>query len=104
MVPRPQTRQRVVSAGGGCRLGVGSGGGGEELTRVGERAGDVGGCEQAEVTDLDEAGGQDVQQEAADELVGGKGGTLAVLGSEGDAAILEGNEALVGDADAVGVA
>jgi hypothetical protein len=74
------------------------------MTRLGERAGDVEGCEQAEVTDLDEASGQEVQQEAADELVGGQRGTRAVLGGEGDAAIVEGNEALVGDADAVGVA
>src|SRR5881628_1104811 len=64
----------------------------------------MGGREQAVVADLDEAGGQDVQQEAADELVGGKRGALAVLGGEGDAASIEGDEALVGDADAVGVA
>src|SRR5437867_1671426 len=56
----PGRRRRVVGASGGWRLGVGSGGGREELTRLGEGAVDVGGCEQAVVTDLDEAGRQDV--------------------------------------------
>jgi hypothetical protein len=45
-----------------------------------------------------------VEQEAADELVGRKRDVLAVLGGEGDAAWAAGDETLVGDADAVGVA
>ncbi len=59
-----------------------------------------------------EALGQDVHQEAADELVGGQRHRLVsarsvdavVLVSEGDPALVGFDEAVVGDGDAVGVA
>ena len=94
----------VASAGDRRRLEQGAG-----LGQVGG-AGGVG--EEAVVADAVEAGGQDVDQEAADELAGGEGHQLApglalgavVLPAEGDAALVEGDQAAVGDGDAVGVA
>ena len=79
-------------------------------------AGQVGGAlavgEQAVVADAMEALGQDVDQEAADELVGGQRHRLVsarpvdavVLVSEGDAALVGLDEAVIRDGDAVGVA
>ena len=66
--------------------------------------------EESEVPDADKATGQDVKQEAAQELMGGNGHDLllAAVGivppTEGDAIVFEGHEAMVGDGDAVGVA
>src|SRR5215218_9383227 len=68
--------------------------------------------EQAVVADAVEAARQDVEQEAADELVGGKGHDLLPVGSvtavilvaEGDAGLVEGEQAPVRNGDPVGVA
>ena len=67
--------------------------------------------EQAVVADAVEAGWQDVDQEAADELVCRERHALVsiaardavVLPLEGDALLVEGNQAAVGDGDTVGV-
>ena len=62
------------------------------------------------MADLHEAGGQHVQQESADELVSIEAHLLlevvvaAVAVAEGDTAIVEGQDAMIGDSDAVGVA
>ena len=56
------------------------------------------------MANLDEAGGQDVEEEAADELVRAERDGLAVLGGKADGVVVDGHEALIGDADAVGVA
>ncbi len=64
----------------------------------------------SEVPDPDQAAGQDVKQEAAQELMGGNGHglLLAAVGivppAEEDAIVFEGHEPMVGDGDAVGVA
>ena len=66
--------------------------------------------EPAEGADFLEALGQDMQQEAADEVAERKGHLLlgvavgAVAPGEGDAAVGDGADAVVGDGDAVGVA
>ena len=68
--------------------------------------------EHAIVADLDEAFGQDVQLQAADELLAGEGHGLSpgivrvVLVGEGDGAggPVQGENAVIGDADPVGVA
>ncbi len=52
---------------------------------------------------LAEASGQDVLEEAANELHAGDGRGAAVLGREGDLAVFHGEEARVGDPHAVGV-
>ena len=60
--------------------------------------------------DADKAAGQDVKQEAAQELMGGNGHDLllaavsVVSPTEGDAIVFEVQETMVGDGDAVGVA
>lgn len=77
--------------------------GGESLGG-GEAAGDVGGREEAVVTDLSEALGQDVEEEAADELVGGQGAGPCAVGFEDDALVGDVDEAAAGEGDAVGVA
>ncbi len=56
------------------------------------------------MADLDESPRQDVLEESRDELVGGKTGDGVALGPEEDALVCEVEEALVGDADTVGVA
>jgi hypothetical protein len=56
------------------------------------------------VANLDETGGQDVEQEPPDEFVGLQRDGPAALGSKANAIVIEGNQALVGDADAVGIA
>jgi len=67
-------------------------------------------CEQAEVTDADQAFGQNVEKKAAQELVCGNchDPVLAAMGivspAEGDAIVVEGHEAMVGNGDAMGVA
>src|SRR4029077_14586840 len=67
--------------------------------------------EQTVVSDAVQAFGQHVNEEAADELVGGERHTLisiaaldaVILPLEGDALLVEGNQAAVGDGNAVGV-
>ena len=66
--------------------------------------------EQAVVSDAVEAFGQDVDEEAADELIGLEGHGLVVYGvaaivlmPEGDAMAVIGDETGVGEGDAVGV-
>ena len=66
--------------------------------------------EQTEVADLDEAGGQDVEEEAADELNGIEGHdcTAVVMSgvppAEANLSLVEAEQSTVGDGDAVGVA
>lgn len=68
--------------------------------------------EEAVVTDAMEATWEDVDQEAADELVGGEGHDLlplaplgaVVLPLEGEAVVIERDQAGVGDGDLMGVA
>ena len=66
--------------------------------------------EKAEVTDADEAFGQHVQKEAAQELGGAKShlALLATVGvilpAEGDALLFEGQQAMIGNGHAMGVA
>ena len=62
------------------------------------------------MSDANQTAGQNVQHESAQELMSGNSHNLllAVVGiispAEGDAIVLEGHEAMVGDGDAVGVA
>jgi hypothetical protein len=66
--------------------------------------------EESEVTDLHESGGQDVQQESANELLAIEAHLLAavvvaaVAVAEAYAAVSDGQDAMVGDGDSVGVA
>jgi hypothetical protein len=65
----------------------------------------VRGCEQAIVTDFDEAFGQNVLKEAADELFGRDGRVSGlirgrILVGKSDLAILEGEDAVIADGDA----
>ena len=61
------------------------------------------------MTDADEAFGQRVQQEAAQELIERKGHQLVfivvsgIAPAKGDLIISQGDEAVVGDGDAMGV-
>ena len=65
--------------------------------------------EEAEATDADQALRQDMKEKAAQELVAGDGHHLllasvsVVLAAEGDATVLEREEAMVGDGDPVRV-
>jgi hypothetical protein len=67
-------------------------------------------CEKAEVPDADEASGQDVQKETAQELSGAKSHlTLlatagVILPAEGDALLIESQQAVIGNSHAMGVA
>src|SRR5215831_10113575 len=69
-------------------------------------------CQQAVVADAMEALGQDVDEESADELVCGKCHPLVsisalapvVLPLEGDAVLVECDQAAIGDGNAVGIA
>ena len=62
------------------------------------------------MSDANQAAGQDLQQEAAQELMSGDGHDLVLAAvsvippAEGDAIIFEGHEAMVGDGHAMGVA
>jgi hypothetical protein len=85
---------------------------GEQLTRTCDVVGARAFGEQAVVADAVEAFWQHVDQESADELAGSEchdllaAATLGaiVLPSEGDALLIEGDQAAVGDGDAVGIA
>ena len=85
---------------------------GEQLASVRNVRGSVGTGEQPIVSDAMEAFRQDMDQEAPDELVGRQrhrlvpGGPLdpIVLGLEGDAVLVGGQQPAIGDRDAVGVA
>src|SRR5271165_6082489 len=66
--------------------------------------------EESEVADAHQSAGQNVKQEAAQELMSGNGHDLllATMGivspAEGDTIFLERHESMVGDGDAMGVA
>ncbi len=66
--------------------------------------------EESEVADANQAAGQNVKQEAAQELMSGNSHDLllAAVGivspAEGDAVVFKGHETMVGDGDAMGVA
>ena len=75
-----------------------------ELTCTDELARDGTGRPKAEVTDLDEASGKDMEEEAADEFLDGERDDLGVLAAEGDVGFRQGAEALIGDGDAMGIA
>src|SRR5215468_9692159 len=84
----------------------------KQLTRPRDVLDPVAAGEQAVVADAVEAVWQDVNEEAADELVGGKRHRLVsiaafdpiVLPPEGDAVSVVCDQATIGDSDAVGVA
>ena len=76
----------------------------ERGARVGEPRADVGWSEQAVVANFHEARGQDVLDEAIEEVDGVERDGVAVLGLEGDAAFVVSEEAMVGEANAVCVA
>ena len=85
---------------------------GEQLAGARDIGGAVAIGKQTVVADAVEAVGQDVDEEAADELIGGKGhgfGARAAIGAiilvpEGDTVVVERDQPAVGDGDAVGVA
>ena len=85
---------------------------GEQLTNACDVAGAGAFGEQALVADAVQAFWQHVDEEAADELVCAERHLLVSIAAvdaiifplEGDAALVEGNQAAVGDGDAVGVA
>jgi hypothetical protein len=85
---------------------------GEQLTGACDVVGASGFGEEAVVADAMQAFWQHVDEKAADELVGGDGHALVpiaalaavVLALEGDALLVAGDQAAVGDGDAVGVA
>jgi hypothetical protein len=64
---------------------------------------DVGSGIETEVPDLDETAGHDVQEESADELDRGKLTGLVVAGAEDDVVVVDAEDAVIGDGDAVGV-
>ena len=82
----------------------------EQAAAEGELLLAVAAGEEAEVADAVEVLGQDMEQEASDELFGreGQGLEVAVMAvvapAESDLTVLDGEEAVVGDGDAVGVA
>src|ERR1019366_6409102 len=101
----------------GTRLLAGSSGGpiggcfdAEQRAAALERSSASAVGEEAEVADADQAFGQDMDQKAAQELIGGNGHDLVlaavgiVLPTEGDAMVFESYEAMVGDGDAMGIA
>ena len=64
----------------------------------------LGGAEEAEIADLDETPGQDVLEEAVDELIGGEGTEFDLAGSgravfEGDPVVFKFDQAAVADGD-----
>src|SRR5690606_38746358 len=95
----------------GCGV-IGRRGGVQKLAGTGDVGLACAASEQAIVPNAMEAARQNMQQEAADELVGGDGhellpvgaGAAVILVSEGDAGLVEGNKAAVRDRYAVSVA
>ena len=85
---------------------------GEQLARVGDVAGADAACEQSVMADAVKACWQDMDEEAADELVGREPHDLlprvaidaVILVLERDAGAAAGKQAAVGDGDAVGIA
>ena len=85
---------------------------GEQGACFGDGVGAGGIGEQAIVADAMEAVGQDVKKETADELVGierhdtvtGRSVAPVIFPFEADTVAIEGNEAGIGDGDAMGVA
>src|SRR5258707_1037425 len=84
--------------GGGGRWGRRSAGAGRAGTPMSKRTG------------ADQAFGQDMDEKAAQELLGGNGHDLVLAAvsivspAEGDAMVLASHEAMVGDGDAMGIA
>ena len=82
----------------------------EQVATAGDFLLDVAVSEKAEVADADEAGGQDVEEEAAEELDGVEGegffdtAVAVILPAERDAAVIDFQQAVVGNSHAVGVA
>ena len=82
----------------------------QQATAQGQLGGTLAVGQVAVVTDAVEAVGQDVKQEAADELVGIERHHLAlvvvavVLTQEADASLVQADQATVGDRDAMGIA
>ena len=64
---------------------------------------DVAGGEQAVMADLDEAFGEDVEDEASKKLVGRESDLRRTARAKGDAMLVEGDEAVIADADTMGV-
>jgi hypothetical protein len=81
----------------------------EQLAATLQRSTPLAVGEESEMADANQASRQNVKQEAAQELMSGNSHDLllAAVGivapSEGDAIVLEGHEAMVGDSDAMGV-
>ena len=69
----------------------------------GELCVDVAGGEQAVMADLDEAFGEDVEDEASKKLVGRESDLRRTACAKGDAVLVEGDEAVIADADTMGV-
>src|SRR5215470_2838945 len=98
-----------IGSSGWLALGVCNG---KQLTGAGDVVGARGFGEQAVVADTMQAFWQHVNEEAADEPVGGERHLLVsiaaldavILPLEGDALLVESNQSAVGDGDAVGVA
>src|SRR5829696_2158917 len=76
----------------------------EHPARGGKLGGEVTRGHQAVVADLDETLGQDMEHEAAEELVRWNGEGRRSARAERDAAFVEGDEAMIGQAHAMGVA
>jgi len=81
----------------------------ESGAAAGEKLGPVAVSQKAVVTDADEAFGEDVEEETATELAEGKGegpgsSATVVLVAKGDGLVIDGQEPMVRDRDAVGVA
>src|SRR5258708_5776817 len=101
------------SGGRGCGVEVGRfwgvRGGGWRVLRVGGQR-RAGWGEEAEVADADQDFGQNMDEKAAQKLLGGNGHDLVLAAvsivspAEGDAMVLESHEAMVGDGDAMGIA
>ena len=92
---------------GRVRLGRGGVGQGQDKLQLVQEA-TAGGMPQAEVPDLVNASGQDVLEEAADELAGFERhgpprGVIHLLVTERDLAVFDGEDAAVGDGDTVNV-
>src|SRR5438132_2613421 len=91
----------------GRRLGLRHG---EKLTATGKLLSSAATAQEAVVADALEAIGKDVKEEAADELVGAERHRLlpvavaVILPAKTDLAVVDADQAIVGNGDAVGVA